>query len=43
MRHIFTGSLALWHRQKYPGLTIGAIGSGASATASGDFYGIQIL
>ncbi|KAI1723581.1 serine carboxypeptidase s28 domain-containing protein [Ditylenchus destructor] len=38
----YGGSLALWHRQKYPGLTIGAIGSGASATASGDFYEYQM-
>ncbi|KAI1723580.1 serine carboxypeptidase s28 domain-containing protein [Ditylenchus destructor] len=37
----YGGSLVIWHRQKYPSLTIGAISSGASATSSGDFYEYQ--
>ncbi|KAI1723136.1 serine carboxypeptidase s28 domain-containing protein [Ditylenchus destructor] len=37
----YAGSLALWFRQKYPGLTVGAIASSASAQPAFDFYGYQ--
>lgn len=37
----YGGSLALWHRQQYPGLSVGVVASSAPATAALDFYRYQ--
>uniref|UniRef100_A0A915DLB3 Uncharacterized protein n=1 Tax=Ditylenchus dipsaci TaxID=166011 RepID=A0A915DLB3_9BILA len=38
----YGGSLVVWHRQKYPGLSTGVISSGATVIASGDYYAFQL-
>lgn len=35
----YSGSLALWFRQRYPELTVGAVGSSAPMEFVVDFYG----
>ncbi|KAI1710169.1 serine carboxypeptidase s28 domain-containing protein [Ditylenchus destructor] len=37
----YGGSLALWFRQQYPGLSVGAVASSAPALAALDFYRYQ--